>query len=208
MRSSTKLEDPPRRGRPREFDPERVLDRAMRVFHRRGYSAASLDELATAMGMNRPSIYNAFGDKETLYRRSMERFLDGMRAAAGVALDAPRLGEGLERFYTEALGVYFDGESPLGCFVFCTAPAESVSHPEIAGDMERAIGELDSVLERRFRRAQAEGEFPAHASCRDAARLAQALLHSLALRARAGESRRSLGRLVRSALPSLCGAAP
>ncbi len=178
----------------------------MTVFHSRGYAAASLDELAAAMEMNRPSIYNAFGDKEALYRHTLEYFVEKIRAAAAAALDeTPRLAEALERFYTEALGFYFAGEPPLGCFVFCTAPAEAVTHPEIADDMLRTIGELDGVLERRFRRAQAEGEYPRGASCRDAARLAQALLHSLALRARAGESRRALGRMVKSALPALCG---
>jgi len=176
----------------------------MEIFHARGYAAASLEDLATAMGLNRPSIYNAFGNKESLYRQALAHFIDQIRSASRRALfTCPELSRALERFYSNALEVYFGGDPPLGCFVFCTAPAEAVTHADIGDDMRKALGEIDRVLELRFRQAQRDGEFPAGADCGGAAKLAQAVLHSLALRARAGESRRSLNRLVRTAVARL-----
>ena len=77
---ATATETTRRRGRPREFDPEEVLARALDVFLERGYSASSLDDLAGAMGMNRPSLYNAFGNKESLYRHVFARFTAMMNA--------------------------------------------------------------------------------------------------------------------------------
>jgi len=75
------------RGRPRKFDEDQALAGAMTLFWEKGLSATSLDDLALAMNMNRPSIYNAFGNKEAIYRRSLQRFcgqLDqGMQVTLG-----------------------------------------------------------------------------------------------------------------------------
>jgi AcrR family transcriptional regulator len=69
------------RGRPRQYDEESALQAAGQVFWTKGFSATSLDDLSVAMGMNRPSIYGAFGDKEALYRRALMQFCEGMEAA-------------------------------------------------------------------------------------------------------------------------------
>ena len=73
----------PRRGRPREYDPDRALASATRVFWKNGYAATSLDELAAATGMNRPSLYAGFGDKRELYLETLKRYRE--RTRAGVA---------------------------------------------------------------------------------------------------------------------------
>jgi AcrR family transcriptional regulator len=65
------------KGRPREFDADEVLDRALDVFWRKGYEGASLSELTEAMGINRPSLYAAFGNKEELFRKALDRYADG-----------------------------------------------------------------------------------------------------------------------------------
>ena len=199
----------PRRGRPPAYDRDAALSAAMTLFLRNGYSATSLDELAAATGMNRPSLYRAFGNKEALYRAAFRAFVDGLRASSGRALEeSPTLAEALEGFYQRTLDAYFETTPALGCFVFCTAPAEAPANPLIAGELAAVVEELDETLLRRFRLAQRQGELPASANCRDAARLAQALLHSLAVRARAGESRRALNRLARhGAAMILAGAA-
>ena len=64
-------------GRPRAFDPDRALDRALEVFWRKGYEGASLSDLTSAMRINRPSLYAAFGDKQTLFRRALDRYAEG-----------------------------------------------------------------------------------------------------------------------------------
>ncbi len=198
-----------KRGRPRQYVREKALDEAVAVFGSRGYAAATLDELGTAMGMNRPSIYAAFGDKEAVYRHALEHFVAQMRRTVSEALaDEPNLERALVKFYTNALDVYFGNAPALGCLVFCTAPAEAIQSPGVRGIVRRLIAELDDLLERKFADAQRAGRWPRHLDPGAAAKLAQATLHSIALRARAGESRRSLARFVRDAVPLLAPGRP
>jgi len=193
-----------KRGRPRQYDRDEVLDEAVAVFSSRGYAATTLDELGTAMGMNRPSIYNAFGDKEAVYRHALAHFVAQMhRDVSGQLLDEPNLERALVKFYTKALDVYFGSAPAPGCLVFCTAPAEAIQSPGVRSIVRQLIAELDALLERKFADAQRNGSWPRELDPRGAAKLAQAMLHSIALRVRAGESRRSLARFVRDVVPLL-----
>lgn len=189
------------RGRPRLFDEDAALDCALDVFWTRGLGATSLDDLAAAMGMRRPSVTNAFGDKQALYRRALARFADRARTAAASQLADPELRHALERFYLAALDVYFASDPARGCAVICTAPAAAVVHPEVRDDLLRVVRDLDAALERRFALA---GDAEPGVS----ARLAQAVLHTLAIRSRAGESRAALRRLARAAASRLAAATP
>ena len=184
------------RGRPRKFDQQVVLTRAIELFLTKGFEGTSLDDLSEAMNMSRPSLYNAFGNKESIYRHAIEQFTSELRVAAGGALFQPKsLEQSLRSFYRRLLDVYYASDPPRGCLVFCTTPVESISHAAIAEDLRRVITEIDAVLETRFEQAQVEGDFPASGDCALAGQLAQALLHSLALRARSGTTRRELDEL-------------
>ena len=195
------------RGRPRQYDPEQVLDSAIAVFSTKGYTGTSLDDLASAMGMNRPSLYLAFGDKQSLYRQALERFVQHLRAAIGsVVIAEPNLQKALLNFYAGGLDVYFTNNPPLGCFMFCTAPVEALVHPEIQQDMRAVLEEVDTILERKFQQAQQDGQYPADSDTTSAAKVAQAVLHSLAIRARAGESRVVLDKMAAHAVKVLCAA--
>lgn len=190
-----------RRGRPRQFDADAVLDRALALFWDRGLEAPTLDELAHAMGLNRPSLANAFGGKESVYRQALARFADTAAGRMAAVLDGePDLARALARFYEAALAVYGVGRQGRGCFVMCTAPAAALAHPEVRGDLHRVIDEIDAVLARRFARARDAGQLPGDLDPKIAARLAQAVLHTLAIRARAGASRASLRAIVRHAV--------
>jgi len=77
------------RGRPRKFDADQALDAALTVFWRKGYEGASLQDLTAAMGISRPSLYAAFGNKESLFRRVLDRYAEGPAAHVGAALTQP-----------------------------------------------------------------------------------------------------------------------
>lgn len=178
------------RGRPRRFDEEEVLGRALEAFWSKGYAACSVDDLATAAGVSRPSLYAAFHDKQTLYLRALDRFAAALEVALAASFAPERsLAEGLACFYRAGLDRYLSGEhGPRGCLVFCTATAEAVETPAIREALARVLARLDEVLAAQFARAADRGALPPGADPRSSARLAAAVLHSLAVRARAGEA--------------------
>ncbi len=177
----------------------------MQVFWAQGFSATSLDDLAQATQMNRPSIYNAFGDKASFYRRALAAFSAQLEGQIGEVLFAnPTLRDALLAFFYGALDVYFADEPAQGCFVMCTAPVEAVAHPEVREDLRGVIAQIDRALARRFEQAAAQEGWPG-GDPRAAARLAQATLHSLAIRARAGESKVALRKMAREAVQLFAG---
>lgn len=193
------------RGRPREFDEAEVLDRAVGVFSAKGFSGATLDDLAGATGLSRPSLYNAFGDKESVYRHALARFVGHLEAELGRrVVPEANLRKALDGLYRGALDVYFAQRPALGCFMFCTAPVEAITHDRIRADMRATIEMLDGLLAAKFRDAQDTGQFPAGRDPRAAAQVAQGVLHSIALRARAGEPRAALERMADEAVSLLC----
>ncbi len=192
------------RGRPRKFDPEVALQKAMLVFWQRGLSATSLDDLSLAMEMNRPSIYNAFGNKEEIYRLVLAKFCGQLDLGLEqILLAESDLRKGLVKFYDQALDVYCGAEPALGCLMMCTAPAEALAHPDIRSDLIALIARVDAQLERRIKDAIREGDLSASLNPRLTAKMVQGLLHSLALRARAGESKSSLKKLARYSVECL-----
>ena len=189
----------PRRGRPRKYEHDAALGAAIQTFWKKGYSATTFDDLVIALGMNKPSLYLAFGDKTTLYELALQHFVSELKLALDVrVMQEPDLRKALRNLYDDGLAAYFAEEPALGCFVFCTAPVEAAVHPQIKAVLEASLAELDQLLAQRFRQAKKAGQFPASRSAVVAGRLAQSVLHSLAIRARAGESRPALARFGRA----------
>jgi len=192
------------RGRPRQFDEDEVLDAAMRVFWQKGLSATSIDDLTLAMGMNKPSVYRAFGDKEAIFRLTLDRFCKAMEQALRSTLFAePKLERGLTAFYTTALGVYSSGEESLGCLMMSNATCSAPTHPEVKADLLRVLQSIDDAFEKRFKKAHSEGQVPKRFDCESRARLAQAILHSLSVRARAGEDQKQLQNMIKESVSFL-----
>src|SRR5271156_2850321 len=100
------------KGRPRGFDAEKVLDRALKVFWRKGYEGASLPDLTGAMGVNRPSLYAAFGNKEALFRKVIDRYASGPAAYVGEALEEPTARGVVERLFRGAVDLLSQSRSP------------------------------------------------------------------------------------------------
>src|SRR3954463_942914 len=102
----------PRRGRPRSFDTDRALDRALTVFWRKGYAGASLPDLTRAMGINRPSLYAAFGNKEALFRKAIDRYAEGPAAHMAQALNEPTARSVVERLWNGTIDVLTNPRNP------------------------------------------------------------------------------------------------
>ncbi|MCW8278116.1 TetR/AcrR family transcriptional regulator [Pseudomonas sp. PCH199] len=196
------------RGRPRAYDPETALQQALGVFWSTGYSGASLDSIATAAGMNRPSLYAAFGDKHALYIKALEQYWEFAAADMQAALTDNELPlrDALLRFYEGQLSIYYSGEgSARGCFAIGTATTEAVEDPEIREVLSDRLSRLDADLEVRLRMAIDTGELKSDVDAGALAVLASSLLHSISIRARAGKPREELSELARNAVNVICG---
>jgi TetR/AcrR family transcriptional regulator, copper-responsive repressor len=201
---------PKRRGRPRAYDPETALQNAIEAFWQTGYSGTSLDDLSAATGMNRPSLYAAFGDKRSLYLKALDHYWtmghEAMREALGY--DRP-VGEALMHVYRKALSLYFSGKGhPRGCFAIGTATTEAVEDAQIRAALAQGLAKLDDAFEARIRAAQKGGELRRKDDPAVLAMLASATLHTIAIRARAGTARAELEKLARKAVAAICGREP
>jgi AcrR family transcriptional regulator len=213
MRNGTKKVPVPSkrpRGRPRSFDEAEALAALTRTFWVHGFAAASLDELAASAGINRPSLYATFGDKRAMYLRAVAEVTSRLEAAMERSLSPERpLADALAAFYAESIEQYSSGEpGPRGCFVVCTAPSAAVDEPEIKRALAGVLRTIDRGFEKPIAAARDRGELPPHADPRMLAMLAASALHSLAIRARAGESRARLVELSRAAVELILGVRP
>lgn len=199
-------EAPKKRGRPRAYDPDLALTRAMDVFWKDGFAATSLDELSAATGMNRPSLYGAFGDKRDLYIKAYQHYRD--RARAGMAdlfTSGLPLRALLQRAFDLALDIYFSGEEgPRGCFTVITAASDAVFDPEIRTMVQSAVREMDRAFANAFKAAQAKGELSPKADVDALASLTTATIHTVAVRARAQVPRKELDAIAKGAIDLIC----
>src|SRR6201996_6072421 len=147
---------PKRRGRPRAYEPDVALAKALDLFRKDGFAATSLDDLSAATGMNRPSLYGAFGDKRELYIKSYQRYREDARAAMiDIFRNEQPIRERLARIYAIALDIYLAGETgPQGCFTVMTAGSEAVADPEIRAMVLEGLVELDKAFAACFRRGK------------------------------------------------------
>ena len=198
---------PMRRGRPRAFDPDAALAQAVDAFWDAGFAATSLDDLTAATGMNRPSLYGAFGDKQALYRKAFDLYLERTRAAMADAFGGDRpLRADLRRAYDIGISIYLSGGSgPRGCFIIGTAVAQAVTDPDTRAALADTLREIDHAFAARIARAQRGGELSADADPAKLAKLASATLYSLTIHARAGEGRSALKAIAGAAVDVICG---
>jgi AcrR family transcriptional regulator len=183
------------KGRPRKFDADEALDRALEVFWRNGYEGASLSELTEAMGINRPSLYAAFGNKEELFRKALDRYADGPAAYTREALNAPTARGVLERLLHGAAEALTHPDYPPGCLgvhgaLSCGEAAESI-RDELSA--RRAAYEV--LLRQRLERARTEGDLATDIACADLARLVMTVMQGMAVQAAGGASREDLRRV-------------
>ena len=208
--SGPKNEPPrPRRGRPRQYDPERALAKAGDVFWEHGYAATSLDDLAAATGMNRPSLYAAFGDKRDIYLTTLERYRQRSRAiGAQILADDPPLRLFLKRFYDAALDIYLGGGNEArGCYSISTAPAQATTDQGVRDFLVASIAGTDAYVAKQIDKARERGEIAPNADPAALGQIATGVMHTIAVRARVGVEREHLQALAAVAIDLICGPA-
>lgn len=177
-------------GRPRGFDTATALDAAVDVFWRRGYDGASVTDLTAAMGINRPSLYAAFGDKAELFQKALQRYVDSNMGYVTDALNQTTAHDVAAAFLTgNALAVTMPGR-PAGCLSVQAAVAPEGSTQQVLLAENRA--NIETLLADRFRRAIEEADLPAD---EDPAELATFLITAttgFAIRAADGTPRTTL----------------
>ena len=196
-----------RRGRPRAYDPEVALAKATETFWSQGFAGASLDDLSAATGMNRPSLYGAFGDKQTLFKTALDGYMDRSRAAMIEAFrGGGSLREVLTRIYHTALGFYLsDDMGGRGCFLASAGLGQAVVDSEVRQIVADGLHELDRGVEGLMQRRQAKGELPADVDPIALGRVASMMMNALSVRARAGETREQLEATISVMVTLICG---
>lgn len=173
------------RGRPRAYDPAVALSQAMQTFWQKGYAGTSVDDLCAATGLNKPSLYAGLGDKQRLYHRALQAYVQQVGAGMAGVLGDPSLSlrEALDRLMRQAVSLYQDGR---GCFLVSTTPAVAWDDLTVRETVAQALRTQDAALAARFKQAQQAGQLSEKANPLVLGAMTSALLHSLSLRARAG----------------------
>ncbi len=188
------------KGRPREFDMDDALTAALMVFWRKGYEGASMNDLTEAMGITKPSLYAAFGNKESLFRKALDLYEREKLAYMTEALSAPTARGVAERLMRGALEMQCSECEPRGCLrvissVACGAEAESVRQEVLA---RREF--FEGSMRARFERAKTEGDLPEHVTAEGVTSYLGAMFQGMAVQAGAGASREQLETLVETCL--------
>ncbi|MEV7168641.1 TetR/AcrR family transcriptional regulator [Streptomyces sp. NPDC093224] len=179
------------RGRPRSFDRDAALDKAMTAFWERGYEATSIADLTASIGIGAPSLYAAFGDKRKLFDEVVVVYGSRYGDFAAVALaEEPTARAAVERVLREAAEVYTDPAHPRGCMVL--SAAVNTTSDEVAEALrERRAANL-ALFESRIRADVAAGVLPPDTDAAALARYAGAVLQGMSQQSRDGATREEL----------------
>ena len=185
-------------GRPRAFDPDAALDRAMHVFWAKGYEGASLSDLTRAMRINRPSLYAAFGNKEQLFGKVLDRYMNGPVAWFGMALAAPKARDVIKQIFLATARMAEDPRTPAGCLLVQGALACGSASARKEVTARRAAAEV--ALRRLLQRAKREGDLPKNADPAELAHYVMTVVRGMAVQSAGGASCAQLHRVAQIAL--------
>lgn len=201
------MEPSRRRGRPPAYDRDAAIAALTRVFWDQGFAATSLDDLASATAMNRPSLYGAFGDKQAMYLAALDRYgRDAKMQLGGILAGLPDVRAAIGALLYAGVDFYLAGYSgPRGCLAVCTAAAEALTTPAMRDGLAAVLAIVDGVIAVRLAQGVADGQLPPDFDVAAAAMLVAGTLHSIAIRARAGSPRAELLRLAEAGAATLPG---
>lgn len=208
MSSSPPPEAPAKRprGRPRTFDRDEALARAMRVFWEKGYEAASMQDLLSAMNLSSPSLYAAFGDKESLFLEAVQRY----HANVQHECECPQVmtaRESVEDLLTELAGIFTDRSHPAGCLAVIALMTGNTTSPKVQRLLAEQRDQARSRLRARIELGLKDGELPRGTDVDVLTDFYGAVISGMSLQARAGASRKSLLAMVETSMRAWPGGA-
>lgn len=190
--------------RPREFDEAVALDAAVDSFWNRGYRGTSVRDLAETIGISTPILYNAFGDKRTLFVRALERYLDqSMRARIERLESSLPPKQAVSRFIGEIINRSVSDRERRGCFLINSAIEVAPHDKELGAAIAECLGELEAFFRRSIMAAQVDGTVPQQREATDLARLLVGVLLGIRVLARSKPERALLEGIARPALALL-----
>ena len=182
-------------GRVRQFDSNVALDRALDVFWARGYEGATLPELTRAMGINRPSLYAAFGNKEQLFRKALDRYQSGPLTFLTEALNKPTGRAAAEAIFSGFIRMQRNRVKGRGCLIVAGALASGEKAETVRQELAQLRQSIVAVFRKRFERAVENGDLPKGTDCATLGRYVATVLGGLAVQA-ASETPEKESRLV------------
>lgn len=185
-------------GRPREFDTEKALDKALDVFWRNGYEGTSISELTQAMGISPPSLYAAFGNKEKLFHTALDRYAEVRKQLWADLKKEPTARAMMERLFDLVIDFYATEGNPNCCMLVKLQTAEC--DKVLAEHLNAKRAESEAVLLERFAKAKADGELPDDVEVSDLAGYFMTVLDGLSVRAAAGAGREELQKVAKLAM--------
>lgn len=189
-------------GRPKGFEPDEALEKAMRLFWAKGYDGVTIRDLTKVMGVNRPSLYATFGNKEALFKKALTRYMQSYFSAASYANQFTTAREAVEAMLHAAADFLANVEHPAGCFEVVVALAGGDESKGVLLELSNIrTGGIEAWRD-RFSRAQAEGEIPASPEAIDLARYVMTVVTGMTVIARTGASAEDLHRVAGLAIQS------
>ena len=186
-------------GRPRAFDKDQALDQALHVFWAKGYEGTSIADLTEAMGINPPSLYAAFGNKEALFRQAMDRYEARRDEIMEEAFAAPTAREAMTRLLQGTADRLSDKNSPRGCAMVQGALSGG-EECEVKRDLAARRAGGEALIRERLKRAKREGDLPADADPAALARFITTILQGMAVQAAGDATRKELRAIADMAL--------
>jgi len=187
-------------GRPRGFNADEMLDKVVNVFWQHGYEGTSMATLMAATGLNKPSLYAAFGSKEELFRCALERYWQRQGEFTGKLLDEPKARSGVERMLLALVDIQTQPGLPHGCLAVHGGLVGSAASAAIRDELRARQAALQTMMRDRLTRAQAEGELASSVDVADLARYLTLVGQGAAVQAAGGATREELRRAVKVAM--------
>lgn len=190
-------------GRPREFDADEALDKALNVFRQKGFEGASLPDLTRAMGINRPSLYAAFGNKEELFRKALDRYMEQGMKSLHTALSEPTAYCAVEKILTGIADGSACSKTPKGCLLVQGALACGDGAQMIRQELAARRRQVEFLFRQRFERAIADGDLPPDTSASDLAGFIATVIQGMSVQSSGGASREALLGIARMTLKAV-----